>query len=139
MTDTRRFLLGTALIAAALFPALDALAPRFSPEPHRAGVAFGLLVSLANVVGSFFLMAWGARRGDRAFFGAFVVGMLGRFLTIGAAAWVAYAVPSLGLRVTLITLVAAFFPLTAYEVYCLVRRLDGASLAGRPAGATAGR
>lgn len=125
MTITRRFIAGTALIAALLFLALDAVYGRFLPGPHRAGLGFGLAVSLVNITGSYFLLSWGGRRGDRTFFSSFAGGMLGRFAIVGLAAWAAYRIPALDFQATLITLVAAFFPLAGFEVYCLVRRLEG--------------
>lgn len=124
MNVTQRFLLGTLVIGAALYLGLDALYPRLFPAGYRSGLVFGLAVSLGNVLGSFFLLSWGGRRGDKAFFASFAIGMLGRFALIGVAAWVAYHSAAMDFRATLITLVAAFFPLTGYEVYCLMRSLD---------------
>ncbi len=124
MTITRRFLLGSALIVAALYLALDALFPRLFPGAHRSGILLGLGVSAVNVLGSFFLLSWGGRRGDRQFLSSFVIGMLGRLALLGAAAWFAQASGTIDVRATLITLVAAFFPLMGYEVYCVIWQLD---------------
>jgi ATP synthase subunit 6 len=124
VSTSKRFLIGTAAIGAALYAILSLAFARFLPEGAGGGLDFGLFVSIANVVASYFLLLWGARRGDRQFMLALAGGMLGRFLVLGLALLVAHEIPALGFRSTLFTVLAAFFPLAGYEVFCVVRELE---------------
>ena len=124
MSTSKRFLIGTAAIGAALYAILSLAFARFLPEGAGGGLDFGLFVSIANVVASYFLLLWGARHGDRQFMLALAGGMMGRFLVLGLALFVAHGIPALGFRSTLFTVLAAFFPLASYEVFCVVRELE---------------
>jgi F-type H+-transporting ATPase subunit a len=124
VSTSKRFLIGTAAIGAALYAILSLAFARFLPEGAGGGLDFGLFVSIANVVASYFLLLWGARHGDRQFMLALAGGMLGRFLVLGLALFVAHEIPALGFRSTLFTVLAAFFPLAGYEVFCVVRELE---------------
>jgi len=136
VSTTRRFIAGSALIAALLYFALDTIYPHFLSATYRSGLAFGIAVTLIHCASSFFLLSWGGRQGDKRFLGAFAGSLLGRLALIGIATYVAYRIPTIDFRTTLFTLVIAFFPLTGYEVYCVVRGLDAGS-ARRPAAGTA--
>jgi len=126
VSASKRFLIGTLAIGAALYAVLSIAFARYLGEAIGGGLLFGLAVSAANVIGSYFLMMWGGRRGDRQFLEAFVGGMLGRLLVFGLALLAAYAIPEIGFHATLYTLLVAFFPLAGFEVYCVVRDLDKA-------------
>ncbi|MFN0150118.1 MAG: F0F1 ATP synthase subunit A [bacterium] len=126
MSASNRFLIGIVAIGAAVYAVLSIAFARYLNGPVGGGLVFGVVVSAANVIGSYFLMMWGGRRGDRQFLEAFVGGMLGRFLVIGLALLAAYAIPDLGFNSTLYTILVAFFPLAGFEVYCVVRDLDKA-------------
>jgi F-type H+-transporting ATPase subunit a len=135
VSPTQRFLLVTAVIAGAVYAILSALYPRFLPPAASSGLLFGVAVSAANAIGSYFIGSWGARSGDKQFLQAFVIAMLGRFAVIGFAAVAAYAIDAIDFRGAMLAMLAAFFPLTGYEVYCVVRALDARS-ARAPATAT---
>lgn len=124
MTNSHRFLAGSALLAALLYFALDTLYPRFLPATYRSGLAFGLAATLTHTVWSFFVLSWGGRQADKRFLTAFAGSLIGRLVLIGAAITAAYKIPAIDFRTTLFTLVIAFFPLTGYEVFCVVRGLD---------------
>lgn len=126
MSHSNRFLIGTIAIGTALYVVLSIAFARYLREPVGGGLVFGLAVSASAMIGSYFLMMWGGRRGDRQFLEAFVGGMLGRLLLFGLALLAAYAIPEIGFRSTLYTLLVAFFPLAGFEVFCVVRDLDAA-------------
>ncbi|MBN1827181.1 MAG: hypothetical protein JW958_13065 [Candidatus Eisenbacteria bacterium] len=119
--STRLFLIGTIAAAAALFAVLRPLfAARIAPGPN-ATLLFGLAVCLAGVIGSYFMMRRALAGTAKNFLAGFVGGIAARFLLFAAAIAFAFAHPALDGRGTAVAILAAFLPLTAIEVYSVVR------------------
>lgn len=122
--STTQFLLGTTAIAGGLYAGLTAVFTRFLPPAAKSGIPFGIGVCAATCLASYFLLVWAGRRADKTFFAAFAAGMLGRFVVLTAAIFVAFRIPSIDFHGALFALLGAFFPLMGFEVWAVVRRLD---------------
>lgn len=96
-------------------------------------LVFGLAVCLVVMGASFFWLRWAIRASHRAFQVAFLGGVTIRLLLFGALVGVAHVAPGLDSRGTALAIMAAFFPLTFLELYCLLRG-GGANRGERPVG-----
>ena len=127
----RLFLIGATAASAALFAALRPLfAGRVAPGPD-ATLLFGLAVCLGAVIASYFILRRALAGTAKTFLAAFVGGIAGRFLLFAAAIAFAFLHPALDGRGTAVAILAAFVPLTAIEVYSVVR--DGSVRVSRSA------
>lgn len=119
--NSRLFLVGSCLITALLFVGLRPIFEAKSDGEWTASLAFGLIVCLVVVGASFFLSRWALRASNQAFILAFGGGVLARLVILTGFIFVAYGTPGLNERATAIAILAAFFPLTFLEVFCVVR------------------
>jgi hypothetical protein len=124
------FVAGSIAIGAALIGALrPVFAARFGQEALPS-LAYGV-ISCALVIGaSFFVLRRAMTASNRSFQIAFLGGILGRLLLFAAAVAVAFAVAGLNGRAAAIALAAAFAPLTALEIACVVHERSSASRGG---------
>ncbi len=119
--NSRLFLVGSCLITALLFLGLRPIFYAKSGGAWTASLAFGLIVCLGVVSASFFLSRWALRASNQAFILAFGGGVLARLVLLTGFIFAAYGMPGLDGRATAIAILAAFFPLTFLEVFCIVR------------------
>ncbi|NNE09154.1 MAG: hypothetical protein HKN20_11390 [Gemmatimonadetes bacterium] len=119
--NSRLFLVGSCLITALLFFGLRPIFFAKSGGAWTASLAFGLIACLGVISASFFLSRWALRASNQAFILAFGGGVLARLFLLAGFIFVAYGVPGLDERATAIAILAAFFPLTFLEVFCVVR------------------
>jgi hypothetical protein len=116
-----------------LFLGLRPLYTARLPQAPLESLAFGLAACLAVTGGSFFWLRWAFTASHRAFQIAFLGGVTVRLLVFGALVGIAHAAPGLDGRGAALAIVAAFFPLTFLELYCLLRK-GGVKPGGKPDG-----
>jgi hypothetical protein len=107
----------------------QALALPFVPAAARAAVALGALLAALNVLAAYVLAAWGSRRSVKAFMTAVLGGMAARtllLLSLVALGIVVLELPALPL---VLSLIANFVPLLAFELSVLHRGLPAAAVA----------
>lgn len=119
--NSRLFLLGSVLITGLLFLGLRPIFDAKSGGAWNASLLFGLTVCLGVILASFYLSRWALRASNQAFILAFGGGVLGRLVFLTGFIFAAYGIPGLNGRATAIAILAAFFPLTFLEVFCVVR------------------
>lgn len=107
------------------------------PAAPLESLVFGLVVCLVLMAGSFFWLRWAFAASHRAFQIAFLGGVTARLLVFGALVGIAHLAPALDSRGVALAIVAAFFPLTFLELYCLLRR-GGAKPGGKSDGDSPG-
>jgi hypothetical protein len=117
----RLFAIGSVVICVALYAGLRPFFEGALGGAASGTLIYGLLVSFAVVAASFVLMRRALRSSNRFFQIAFVGGFLGRLLLLGVAIAIAFLVSGLNGPGAAIAMVAAFLPLMALEVYCVVR------------------
>jgi len=122
----RLFAVGSVAIGAALFAALSGPFKGWFGPSAEASLAYGIAVCLGVVAVSFLLLRRALASSSRFFQIAFVGGILGRLFLFAIAIGIAFVVSGLDGRSAAVALAAAFFPLTALELYCV--------LAGRASG-----
>ena len=118
---TRIFLIGSVCVTLLLFVGLRPLFVSRFVGGAEGSLVYGLTVCFLGVVGSYFLLQRALAGTNHMFMAAFVGGILGRLFLFAAAIAIAFAVPALDGRSAAIAILAAFFPLTALEVYSVVR------------------
>ncbi|MFH1277095.1 MAG: hypothetical protein ABIK65_01785 [Candidatus Eisenbacteria bacterium] len=122
MTGYDRFFAAASLaITALLFAGLRPLfAGRFGTNPGGS-VAYGLLVALVAVLLSYGLLRRSVGASHQTFQLVFFGGILGRFAVFGGAVGAAFLIEGLDGRVAALAILAGFLPLSALEVFCVVR------------------
>lgn len=113
---------GSVAIVVLLFLGLKPLYTARLQQAPLESLAFGLAACLVVMGGSFFWLRWAFAASHRAFQVAFLGGVTIRLLVFGALVGIAHVVPGLDARGAALAFVAAFFPLTFLELYCLLRR-----------------
>ncbi len=120
-THDRIFAVGSVAVTALLAVALRPLfAARFG-ENTGVSLIYGLLVCLSVIGASYFLLRRAITGSARTFQLVFFGGIVGRFLLFGAATAIAFALPGLNGRASLVAILAGFLPITVIEVVCAVR------------------
>ena len=118
---TRFFLIGSVCITLLLYFGLRPLFISRFPRGAEESMAYGLVVCFVGIAGSYFLLRRALTGTNIQFMAVFVGGILGRLFLFAAAIATAFVVPALDGRSVAIAILAAFFPLTALEVYSVVR------------------
>ena len=107
----------------------QALAQPFVPAPSRPAVALGAVLAAANVLAAYALAAWGSRRSAKAFMTAVLGGMAARSFGLLALVAIATVVLNLPALPLVLSLIANFVPLLAFELSVLHRSLPAAAVA----------
>ncbi len=131
--DIPLFAVGSVAITALLFFGLRPLYEARLPQAAIESLVFGLVVSLLVMGVSFVWLRWALTASHRAFQVAFLGGVTVRLLLFGALVGVAHLLPGLDSRGAALAMMAAFFPLTFLELYCLLRG-GSAKRGGKPVG-----
>jgi hypothetical protein len=115
------FLIGSLGLVVLLFAGLR---PLFLAnfEPGAVGSLFyGLAACFLVVTGSYFLLRRAVDASNQSFLAAFVGGILGRLFLFAAVVAIAFVADGLNGRAAAVAILAGFLPLTALEVWCVLR------------------
>lgn len=129
MTGHDRFFAAASLVITALLYA--GLRPLFAGRLGAGSgstLAYGLGVALVAVLVSYGLLRRAVGASHQVFQLVFFGGILGRFALFGAAVGVAFLIDGVDGRAAAAAILAGFIPLSALEVFCIVRGHG----AGRP-------
>jgi len=120
----RTFAIGSVVIAALLFFGLRPVFQGWFGGGVERTLAWGLLVSLVVIGTSYLVLRRSIAASHKQFQLVFFGGIAGRFLLFAVAVAIAFMKESLDGRAMTIALLGGFLPLTALEVYCVVRGAD---------------
>ena len=123
------FAVGAVGITAGLYVALRPIFTDRFDTGAAGSLFYGLLVSFGAVATSFLLLRRAIVASHRSFQLAFFGGLLGRLVLFGVAVGGAFLSARLDGRAVAAAILAGFLPLTALEVFCLVRGMPRRDLA----------
>ncbi len=112
---------GSLAIVAALFFALRPLYEARLEDAAVSSLLWGLAGTFVVMVASFSWLRWALAASHFAFQLAFLGGVTARLLLFGAMAGLACLASGVNSRGVALAMVAAFFPLTFLELFCLLR------------------
>ncbi|MFH1682102.1 MAG: hypothetical protein ABIH26_15845 [Candidatus Eisenbacteria bacterium] len=117
----RVFVIGSVVISGLLFLLLRPFFRASYGTEAAASLAYGIAVCLVAVGASFFLLLRAITASHRSFQIVFLGGILGRLVLFGGAVGAAFGLSGLNGRGAALAIVSAFVPLTALELFCIVR------------------